>query len=85
MQPWKRQAGSGSDGRLRARGSKFWCYSGADTGRGVPPMTYGRSIEHALEAFHIDRREWGPTSLRTVWRGARRCDSATRQAGSQRH
>ena len=26
--------------------------------RGAPPMTYGRSIEHALDAFHIDRCDW---------------------------
>lgn len=37
--------------------------------RGAPPMTYGRSIEHALEAFHVDRREWTKLAVdRALWR-----------------
>jgi hypothetical protein len=51
-----RRAAAATDGR-RARGSKFWC--GHRPWCAADDHVYGRSIEHALEAFHIDRREWG--------------------------
>ena len=42
--------------------------------RGAPPMTYGRSIERALDAFHIDRRDWPRLAAdRTTWRETLRC------------
>ena len=42
--------------------------------RGAPPMTYGRSIERALDAFHIDRRDWPRLAAdRATWRETLRC------------
>jgi hypothetical protein len=36
---------------------------------GAPPMTYGRSMVHALDAFHIDRRSWHRLAAdRVAWR-----------------
>ena len=37
--------------------------------RGAPPMTFGRSIEYALEDFHISRRDWPDLAAdRGAWR-----------------
>ena len=36
---------------------------------GAPPMTYGRSIMQALDAFHVDRRNWHRLAAdRAAWR-----------------
>ena len=50
-------------------------------------MTYGRSIEHALDDFHIDRCDWPRLAAdRAVWRETLRLGHPTgaRRAGSAR-
>ena len=52
--------------------------------RGAPPMTYGRSVSQALDAFHIDRHSWASLAAdQTVWRETLRLGH-TRQAGNRR-
>ena len=55
----------------------------APRSRGAPPMTYGRSNEHALDAFHIDRADWSSLAAdRAAWRETL-CASGTHRAGNR--